>query len=596
MGELVALAKEALKEKLGDLWPSETELLDCVEKGEPKDYREHEKEKDDPANAKAWGEHRTLRAGVINWLGKDKRALHLITCRGIEIGGAKIIGRINLAYTIMNYPLTLAFCSIPNGINIGYARVDFLALDGSHVAHEGKPDDASFHGDGLVIRSNVYFRDGAIFKGRTRLLGAEIGSQLNCRKSSFIAPASEAFNADGIRVKGSVILRDGAEFHGMTRLLGANIDGDVDCSGSCFINRNGKAFAADDATVKGKVVFGNGAKFYGETRITGAEIGTELSCRGSSFINPTLIAFFGDRVKVHGSAFLDNGATFEGQTNLSSAQIESTLALDTSKFNNEGAVALMLQGIIVKQHLFLNDISEIKGMVILTDATVNIIKDDEKYWNSASDVLLKGFTYNRIQSDADLLHPKTRLKWLYKHSKVYDDPQPYIQLADYYRKLGKKKASRKVLIALNQVALNRRGQFVKIISFPINILFGYGYRIWPALILSALIIILIGSIEFNNANRVGLMIPVKIVRSANEMSQQSTLENLDYPTFNSLFYSLDAFLPLVDLHQESHWLPKSDIGGARCVWRYMLFHIIMGWILTTMIVAAISGLIRREEP
>jgi hypothetical protein len=53
-------------------------------------------------------------------------------------------------------------------------------------------------------------------------------------------------------------------------------------------------------------------------------------------------------------------------------------------------------------------------------------------------------------------------------------------------------------------------------------------------------------------------------------------------------YSLDVFLPVVNLRQEENWLP---VG-----WWYfwMPVQIFFGWTLTTFLIAALTGLIKRD--
>ena len=80
----------------------------------------------------------------------------------------------------------------------------------------------------------------------------------------------------------------------------------------------------------------------------------------------------------------------------------------------------------------------------------------------------------------------------------------------------------------------------------------------------------------------------------------------DYQTFNCVMYSLDAFVPLVDLHQTRHFLPNPNrgvplpsilgwllgtTGGALRV--YMWVHIGAGWTLTTLLVVGLTGLVRK---
>jgi hypothetical protein len=84
-----------------------------------------------------------------------------------------------------------------------------------------------------------------------------------------------------------------------------------------------------------------------------------------------------------------------------------------------------------------------------------------------------------------------------------------------------------------------------------------------------------------------------------------------YPHFNAFVYSLENFLPVVDLHLESHWRPNTHervvmdpvsgewgtdsatMAGKLLRW-YLWFHILAGWTLTPLMFAGLSGLIRVE--
>jgi hypothetical protein len=60
------------------------------------------------------------------------------------------------------------------------------------------------------------------------------------------------------------------------------------------------------------------------------------------------------------------------------------------------------------------------------------------------------------------------------------------------------------------------------------------------------------------------------------------------PAFQPLAYALDALLPVVNLHQQDSWVPH----GAAQWWAWG--SILAGWMLTTAVVAALTGLIKRD--
>jgi hypothetical protein len=75
---------------------------------------------------------------------------------------------------------------------------------------------------------------------------------------------------------------------------------------------------------------------------------------------------------------------------------------------------------------------------------------------------------------------------------------------------------------------------------------------------------------------------------------------------NPLLYSLDVFLPFVNLHQEHYWWPdESAAGSLKIAGRklpvrgsllrlYLWIQIIAGWLLSAIFIAGVTGLIRNE--
>jgi hypothetical protein len=103
--------------------------------------------------------------------------------------------------------------------------------------------------------------------------------------------------------------------------------------------------------------------------------------------------------------------------------------------------------------------------------------------------------------------------------------------------------------------------------------------VWRTLLL-AVSVVLFGWFIFYRASQGGVLVAVKP-----ELRQA-------YPFFNPLIYSLDVFLPVVDLHQKSYWMPV----GPYSYWTqwYLWVHTLAGWILTTLAVGGLTGLIKRD--
>jgi len=84
-----------------------------------------------------------------------------------------------------------------------------------------------------------------------------------------------------------------------------------------------------------------------------------------------------------------------------------------------------------------------------------------------------------------------------------------------------------------------------------------------------------------------------------------------YPPFNAVVYSLENFLPVVDLNQGNYWRPNprhrrggelhmagasldpAAVPGTLLRW-YLWIHILAGWTLTPLLFAGLSGIVRMD--
>lgn len=84
---------------------------------------------------------------------------------------------------------------------------------------------------------------------------------------------------------------------------------------------------------------------------------------------------------------------------------------------------------------------------------------------------------------------------------------------------------------------------------------------------------MLGHLIFSRAYNTGLLVPIK------EKGQ---------PSFHSVWYTVDVLLPIVNLGQESAW---TSYG---CAMHWTNTFILTGWLLTTAVVAAVTGALRRD--
>jgi len=124
---------------------------------------------------------------------------------------------------------------------------------------------------------------------------------------------------------------------------------------------------------------------------------------------------------------------------------------------------------------------------------------------------------------------------------------------------------------------------------------GHGYRPEWALVW-ILAFIALGAFLFDLGYRKGVMAPASTDVLVQEMYQKYREIPKDYPTFSAWAYSIDAFVPFLDLVLEHYWIPNADAGWWGALLRiYLWIHIGVGWILSSLFLTGVTGIIRRLE-
>jgi len=155
-----------------------------------------------------------------------------------------------------------------------------LECDGSMFRN---PSGTALSADGSDVRGDIFLRSAFQAQGEVRLVGARVGGSLDCAAGKFINPSGRALSADRINVSGYVFLRNGLHAEGEVLLLGAQIGANLECDGSMFTNPSGAALTADRINVKGSVSLSNAFKAEGTVRLLSAQIGGDLDCHGGTF-------------------------------------------------------------------------------------------------------------------------------------------------------------------------------------------------------------------------------------------------------------------------------------------------------------------------
>jgi hypothetical protein len=361
--------------------------------------------------------------------------------------------------------------------------------------------------------------------------------EANTRTINLSGSSIKSLTADGLVVNGALFLR-GVKTKGEVRLTGANISGQLSCSGAEFGNEVGDALAAAGLVVKGNVNL-RGVKTKSEVQLTGANISGQLNCSGVEFEKP-------------------------------------------------GGYALLIQDAQIGS-LLLREVNKLIGHLGLINAHVGTLVDDETSWPNENQGKLNliGFEYGLFFGTNTPITAEKRLKWLRLQDPIYFSLQPYEQLAKVFRQMGHESDAREVQIAKNY-DLRRYGKLSwhslmwnKFLGFTV----GYGYQPWRAVLILAFIATIGMDVFWFQSN----MLPTKERVYMDSAYVKDHKLPREYPEYNAFVYSLDTLIPVLNLHQEDYFIPKAGFYRG-----YLWFHIICGWILTTLGIASLTGLIKKE--
>jgi hypothetical protein len=581
-----------------------------------------------------------VRASLIRWLVVDPRAVKLVDPRGIRLHGARIVHELDLSFLIVPFPLDFGYCRFTDFIDMRKTQVLALDFESAWVA--------GIAGDSITVAKDMFLRQGFRSDGNVNLMGATIGGDLDCTGGTFNNPKDYALSLQRIDVKGEIFLSHGFISNGEVGLAGAKIGGDLNCIEGTFTKptEGSEALSADGIEVKGDVFMRDGFHAIGEVRMTGATIGGDLDCGAGIFDNAGGSSLQAGNIRVRLDVFLDDGNTAPyaakyfhttGDVRLAGANIQGRVRVygaefaGTSSFNAERAT---IRGDLTWHKLKLAPTVSVD----LNDATVGPLADDAESWPAKPGpgqpirLFLDGFVYSRFGSPTNV---RSRLDWLARqrphastwrewfagefHGKKQKEPavqgdftpQPYEQLAKVLREAGDQEGATTVLIEMEKDRYRFGGltTWGKIKSWFFYVTVGYGYKPWLSLIYSVFFIV-IGWLLFRWGYNRGAIAPYHPLSYEISKSPGGRVPHYD-PPFSPFWYSLDNFLPIVDLRQKGRWMP--DLHSETRVfehWRfarnrnlgeklklgwwlriYLWFHILFGWLLSTVFLGAITGII-----
>jgi hypothetical protein len=574
-------------------------LLSQTQRGERADFTpDLKQQKDpqmeliltDPVYADVWALDRIIKAEWLVWLCTDPRASAKVTSKGIDIAGVRIDGELNLTWAKVQFPLRAFKCAFTKTIVLNRSILPSLDLQGTRIK-EG------LHGDGLTVDRDMVCTDGFRADAPVFLRDARIGRSLKCDGGQFVNPTGTALDLENAR-SGPIYLRKGYNAKGESvpftaegevDLENAAIAGNLDCSGGVFAKgaeANIYALRADEVQVEGGVYLGKGFRAEGEVSLHGAKVGSSLDCSGGQFINPRGSAVDATAANIQDSVLLTSGFEAHGRVVLKDSRIEHDF---------------LLEDVAAPE----------KAILDLRFAKAKTLLNQESSWPEQDNLLLHGFIFDDFASKVpgskvETWDTTTQINWIHLQKREEFISQPYEQLAAVLRNMGLQEEAVEVMIAKNK----DRGRHVSMFDASVEFIWyntfgpfiGFGYRPWNALFAS-LAIIALGVVLFGAGKHCDIVTPTEgdaYVPGGHEKRELTEW----YPRFNALTYSLETFVPFLQLDMRQYWAPNSTrlnrlqiakvplpINGPVLRW-YLWCHIIAGWVLTTLWVGGLTGLLK----
>jgi hypothetical protein len=569
----------------------------------------------------------------------------------LMLSGARITGSLDLTDARVEHAIILRDCVFDQPIILAGARLGALTLSGSEFPGIDAPN-LEIDGDldlSRIRSSRTVNLTGAHFHHDIRMSGARLGRGDD---------QEVALSADHLAVDGSVTCDGEFEAAGTVTMAGARVNGAVRLDGAKITasHRGQVAFYGDGMTV-GHDVSAAGLSTDGGVRLVDASIASTLELRGAKLANADGVALRLDRAEILSSLYCDNGFTavgditaigihVKGSVYLNRAQIGqpapgsdtggwqptgTTLSLYRAKIDGDlgcwdgfvvhGTIDLSRLSVAGEFNLVTSDLrgyptaadlagsqfSRVaimgdppSGLLDFTDVKTDFYRDGPAHRERGA-IVLDGFEYNSIQMTHVTL--EERKQWLMRAMEASKRkfgsgndgylPQPYNQLAKVYRRVGNEREAK--LIAIERE--NQRDRVMpwrypaaKISSRIYKITLSYGYNLKRAALLLP-VLYLISVLMVHVAQQDNAFVAVdETARSS------TTVENCTsaYPCLSDWAYPVDWVVPIINLHQSEFWQPDahSAIGKATRDWLYTTT--ILGWAVTTLLIGAFTGLIRRD--
>jgi uncharacterized protein YjbI with pentapeptide repeats len=471
---------------------------------------------------------------------------------GVRISNATIDEPIDLKNAQISCEIWLHHCQFMSGVTFG--RASFTGA----VSFRDSTFKARADFNGMKVGGSAFFQR-AVFEGQVDFAGADFASQFAAEGAQFKNKEQTA-SFNGMKVTGPAFFEK-AVFEGPVDFAGADVASQFAADEAQFKNK--EQTAGFNAMKVGQAALFNKAVFEGPVDFIGAEVASNFEADEAKFQNREQTASF-NGIKVGGSAFFQK-AVFEGPVEFTRADIASTLHAEDAQFKNTEKAAKFNGTKVRADASFTKTVFE--GPADLSFSDFAVLNLSGSVYHGT--LHLQAMTYKQIIAAPN--EPESHEALLKLAGQSAYSADVYGNLEEFFKRQGyTADADRAFIEGKRRERKEYLHGFGRLGSLLLDWLVGYGRRPWQAGV-PCVFFVALGCSLFSPAR----MEPQKPE---------------DAPrVYNRFWYSLGLFLPFVDLQADKVWKPKPDQTFLR---NYMRVHVLLGWILVPLVLAALTGLIK----
>jgi hypothetical protein len=478
---------------------------------------------------------RKLSARLLGDLLSSTSAPAVLQRNGVRINGAIFDETIDLSNARIPCDVWLTCCEFRKAVT--FARTTFAGV----AMFDRSTFKAEANFDSVKVGHIAFFRE-VTFEALANFASANIGWQLWAKGAHFEnAKAGAIFN--GVKV-GQIAFFQGATFNGPVDFQVADIANNFEADGTQFTNKS--------ETVRFNMKCGRKGFFWG------ARFAGPVSFLDSSFSD----LFIGDDLKSSGGSI--------SQIDLSRCAVKRQLVIQNTTIQDLIAPSMHVEGPASFKNITVTNSADLSfGDFTTLDLSRSVWPRDPNHFH------MQGMSYKYAGADPDERQSHGKLLKLASQSAFTADV--YHNLEELFSRQGYRADADKAFIAgkrREREQYFRSGEWLRWLgSWMLDLLVGYGRRPWKAGILCAFLVAF-GCIVF----------------SREKMELQETEDGRRAERhYNRFWYSLGLFLPFVDLQANKLWRPQKHHAFLR---NYMRVHILLGWILIPIVLAALTGIIK----